>query len=475
MGAALRQVFRVVFWLAAVFAVLFAITVLRGPSDLKAVCGEAHALQKARLLDASRQLYLRVQAADGDRACAKLGISAVALEEGIHDRALVRARMYRRAARLKHGPPLRGARRTAYFRAMRGYITALKRDAQSVGARDGLRALVKVHLAPTTTIGYERRCALGTRLTKAGLLTEANTIFASALRSGQRPAAGSGKGCRPGLRAARDARAKALAAWREGHLEERLGNKDAARDRYIAALGHDPSLGGALKGRARVGSRSVYNDTAVALAAAARDGSRWTQGAAKWIGDRPVAAIAAALLLGIVGLLLIKAFYGVLSFRALRGVRRTLTWWPLRRYTQTTAEVSVIEGDPGVSSTIVHILVVPVAHGYGPDVQQPSEDVLGAALDEVLGAVPQLAGLASVAKALRRLLPSRRFIVRGEVIPSGPNGVGVLVHISDWRGRRKTSRIFWSADWAPPSAQDDDRKFYAAAAAGWWVRGRLDR
>jgi hypothetical protein len=310
----------------------------------------------------------------------------------------------------------------------------------------------------------------------AGLVAEANVLYGSTLLSGKKPVAGSGKGCGTGLRAARTARHKALLALRDGELQERLDHDDAARLKYIEALTYDASLAAAAKGRARVGSRSVHGDVAVAIGKAARDGSRWTQDAVKWVTDRSDAVAVAAVALGIVLLLLLGVFHRVISLRKLRGLRRTLTWSPLRRFTQTTAEVMPIEGEPGVTATMSHMLVLSAAAGgVGPDVQPPSEDVLGSALDDLLTAATPLAGVATVFKALRVLLPSRRFTVRGEVIPIGPNGVGLVVHIADWRGRRTASKTFWSADWAPASAEKDDLRFYTATAAGCWLRARLDR
>jgi hypothetical protein len=471
----IRRSLRVLFWLAVVSVLVLGLVSVLQRGDLTAVCREAGELRNARLLDASRQLYSRVADADASESCARTGLHHVTHAERVRDLALMRARLYRRAAHLERGKPIKGARRTAYFRALRAYITAFRRDGYAVGAREDVRELVLGQVGPASLKGYERRCALGARLTNAGLLSEANAIFATALRSGKRPLTRMGKGCRAGVKAVRSRRAKALQAWRQGQLEEDEGNDDQARAAYIDALGLDSSLIAAQAGRARVGPSSVHGGVANAIGTAAREGSRWTEGAAKWVGDRPAALVAAAALLALIALVAIRLFYRFISYRWVRKLRLTLTWFPLKRFTSTTAEVTSDADGANMSTALIDVLLVPPAAGdYGPDVQPPSEDVLGQALDEVFGTVTQLQGLVGVVKAARRLVPSRRFVVRGELIPAGPGGIGYVVHISDWRGRRIASRTFWSRDWAPPTAQGDDAKYYVANAAGWWVRWRLD-
>ena len=51
----------------------------------------------------------------------------------------------------------------------------------------------------------------------------------------------------------------------------------------------------------------------------------------------------AGLAIGLCGLLLAGATFWLVSRRSLSGARRVLTWWPLRRFTETNAEVVAIE------------------------------------------------------------------------------------------------------------------------------------
>lgn len=471
-----RLLLRLAFWIGVFLTLVVGVTVVLQRGDLRAACTEAASLRKARLLDASRQLYTQVRKADDAEGCAARGHAQVAHRERVRDLALMRARMYRRAAQLKRGTPLRGARRTAYFRAVRSYITALRRDSHAVTARGALRKLLNAQRGPASLTGFERRCALARRLTNAGLLPEANVVFATALRSGRQPVARSHRGCRVGLKALRTRRAKALAAWREGQLRERLGQDDRARSRFIKALAYDSALASAEAARKRVGSRSVRGDVARALETAGTDGSRWIQRAAAWVADRPVAVVVAATALALIILAALWLFHWLISLKRLRRVRRLLTWWPLRRFTDTTAEIAAIEGGPGMKSVLAGVLLVrPTDGSYGPDVQPPSDDVIGQAADEIIAQVPQLIGFSGVVKAARRLVPRHRFTIRGELIPSGPRGVGLAVDITDWRGRRQVTRTFWAQHWSPPTASDEDARFYLAVAAGWWVRSRLEQ
>ncbi|HEX7297401.1 MAG TPA: hypothetical protein VF257_00255 [Solirubrobacteraceae bacterium] len=472
---AARLATRSAFFLVLAALVVIALVALLRGGDLQAACTEAKDLRDARLLTASRQLYLEVRNADDNEGCAIDGLKDVAHRERVRDLALMRARAYRRAAQLKRSEPLRGARRTAYFRALRSYITALRRDSQAAGATAALRKLVSGQLGPASLPGFERRCALGTRLTKAGLLPEANAVYATALRSGKRPAALTNRGCRSGLKLLRQRRAHALQAWREGQAAERLGDDDAARSSYIDALQLDSSLASAAAGRIRVGSHSVDSGVAHAIGTKVSEWSEWVKGAAGWVGDRPAAVVVGATALAALALAALWLFYWLISRRQLRGLRRTLTWWPLRRFTETTADVAPVPSGDGMSSVLVGVLLVPSTAGnYGPDVQPPPQDILGEAAKGVVAQLPQLAGLAAVLTAARRLVPRRRFAVRGELIPKGPRGVGLAVHISDWRGRRTQSKTFWKDQWAPGAADDDQAKYHLAEAAGWWVRARLD-
>jgi hypothetical protein len=338
-----------------------------------------------------------------------------------------------------------------------------------------VRKLANGQLGPNSLAGVERRCALGARLTAAGLLPEANAVFATALRAGKTPARGTERGCRHGLRALRIRRARALRLWRDARLAERLGTEDTARSRYIDALRLDSALAGATAGLKRVGSHTVHSTAADITGDVVTDVSEWLEDAAGWAKDRPTTLVGAALVLGGLALLAAAMFFWLISHPGFSGVRRTLTWWPLRRFTETNTEVVAIAGGDGMSSVLANVLLLtPAAGGYGIDAQPPSPDILGSAADEVAAAVPQLAGFAAVLTALRRLIPRRRFTVRGELVPVGPNGLGLAVYIADWRGRRSDSRTFWQIDWAPGVADDAAAKYQLAEAAGWWVRWRLE-
>jgi hypothetical protein len=224
-----------------------------------------------------------------------------------------------------------------------------------------------------------------------------------------------------------------------------------------------------------VGSHSVDSGVAHTIGKKATDWSGWLKGAAGWVDDRPVAVVVAATALAALALPVVWLFYWLISRRWLRPLRRELTWWPLGRFTDTTADVAPVPSGEGMSSVLVDVLLFPsIAGSYAPDVQPAPRDILGEAAKGVLAQLPQLAGLAAVIAAARGLIPQRRFAVRGELIPKGPRGVGLAVHISDWRGRRTQSKTFWKDQWAPGAADDDQAKYHLAEAAGWWVRERLD-
>src|SRR4051794_21992677 len=169
-----RRILRFAFLCAVVVGGFFAIQAVARHGDLEPVCAQARHLRRARLLSPSRRLFESVRAAANDATCAVDGLRVVSAKEKQRDQAVVRGTMYRRTAALKRKKLSRGARRAAYFLALRWYILALRRDSRAKDARAGLRALINAP-APIAALTSRQRCQLGDRLVGAGLLPQAAT------------------------------------------------------------------------------------------------------------------------------------------------------------------------------------------------------------------------------------------------------------------------------------------------------------
>jgi hypothetical protein len=447
------------------------------------VCEDAERLIAAGLVSDARAQLARVRDADARAPCLGAALATLTEQEGIRDLGLERAKVYRRVAALKRGQRLRRARRTAYLRAIRGYITALSRDRANALARRGLRKLIGAQIGPNTAKGANDRCRLASRLTNARLLAEARIVYAKALRTAQTT------NCLHGLRRERKLRALAMLRYRRAKLQDAAGDNDKARRAYIAALSADPSLAGAANALSDITPPRSHFPLWNWLRDKGADLAEHAEDAATYVGDHPTAF---ALLAGLAVALLSGACY--LAYWTTdwsRTARRACELVRLRRFGCTRVSVQPFTGTDseklggGASAVLIDVLSRPRVSSEGdssnnrprrssPIDVAPASDSTDAGIEGLLGAFPQAKGITAVITWIKgRGLAKRAFTISGELVPAGTSGLGLSLQIARWSGRRQASRLFWQGDWAPEET-DAGRIAYALAVAGAeWTREAL--
>ena len=456
---------------------------------LQTACADADTLRRAHLLDEAAAEYGAIVEVDAARSC-EAGVGAAArtrtakewrtdvlADLRISGELVERARQYRRAYVLHRGPSVQEGRRRARQRATSAYLVALLIDPGATGARRGLQRVLRGLGGPTRQAAADRRCTLAGRLLDAGLLPEARTVYAQALRTGRTTSC-----TLAGLHRLRATRAMALEHVREANQLRRAGD-DKARAKYIAAFATDPSLTTARRALASVPG----TDPA--------DARPWSQGSdvaseavdtAKTVTaeveKEPATVMVGVVVLGLLFLLFTYALRLLARFRILRPWMDHVPW--CRSFTRIRIRTETFVADGDVSGRAVTdafedaVTQPPLAaearrQNEKIDLDTSAGDAANGSPGHVdLFQAPTFAGIAAVVNWLANVVPRQEIKVTGRLLEGGQRGPGLKLQLYRRRGRPLDSQQFWHDEVL--SSSDGEKSDYADLAryAAAWVRHR---
>ena len=391
--------------------------------------------------------------------------------------AFQRARIYRRAARLKRGAGIIKGQRTAIRRAIRAYISALRRDPYHALARKGLVSVLQRRLGPGGRASANARCQLANRLRRAGLLPEAALVYAQALRTGNTT-----KCLEAELRRSRRQHGLAMEKIRDadGQPDTRAGH-NAARRLLLDALASDPSLGHARTALAKhPRPRAQEAGRLPELADGLEKIGAWLVKAAKAGADHVTGIV---LLILALSLLLVPLSHALLwlSQRSRFARNRMDYFTTLHRFTRRRVVI-----DPSEETSLKAVIVTladtfestPVLPGIPVSFKLPdqvvfeessSADALGG-LAKLLDAVSAPAGLAAFIEWFRTALARQEIRVSCLLLPKTAEGVGLRVAVRDRRNRPKNVLTRRQNLNPGGSTGDDDAYHELAVDGGEWLR-----
>jgi len=496
----------------AVYAV--SVTPAERGSKLTAACQDADELRSARLLEEAAAVYGAIASVQADKRCQGTQVAsgpgppcdplpaggarlcdersatlqrertpreqtAGAWQAEVRDaqrrseEQFERAEQYRRAYAMERAPGADAARGTALVRARNAYLLGLYIDPAAEDARRGLAVLLETLGATTRRRDADARCELAGRLFSAGLLPEARTAYAQALRSGRTTTC-----IRSGLLKLRWTRAWAIAKLRDATREQQAGATEGARADYIAAFVADSSQSDARKGLAAVpGAGSDDARTWSGAGTLASDGWTGVSQATGALQKNPESIAAAVALLGLMFLLLTLVLHQLARVRLLRAGLDVFP--PLRRFTRTQ-----VRREPFGPADDAHAALVTRVFGRAvrepPLRQQGAPEGTGvdvspvaterARAGEVLPPLPSLQGLEVVTSWLWSLVPRQEIIVSGELLDADERGPGLSLSVFTRRNRPIAFCEFRHAD-ILSSGQRAPKECYADLAryAAAWV------
>jgi tetratricopeptide (TPR) repeat protein len=462
---------------------------------LKAACDDADGLRRAHLLDEAAVAYGAIGNVDhawsceGGLAAAKRENSATAWREEIlgdlriSGEQVERARLHRRAYVLHRGPSVQEGRRRARARATNAYLLALLIDPGATGARRGLQRVLRGLGGPTRQVAADRRCELAGRILNVGLLPEARTVYAQALRSGRTTAC-----IRAGLRKLRASRAEALGHAREANQLRAAGDDEKARDAYVAAFATDSSL---------VTARRALRSVPGPNPAHARRWSQGSQVASDALGTakavttdvqgNPATVAVAAGLLAVLFLLVAFALQQLARVPILRPWMDRVGW--LQRFTRTRIKVETFDAEGDVPVLMItdefeDAVVKPLlAADAGPESEAISLDAIAGevAVKAPPGQIGDLlqatsfAGIAAVVNWLANAVPRQEIKVTGRLLERGAHGRGLKLQVVSRRGRPLDSHQFWHDEVLASAGDATSDSLDLARFSAAWVMHRKAR
>jgi hypothetical protein len=390
--------------------------------------------------------------------------------------AFQRARIYRRAARLERTAGVVGGQRTAIRRAIRAYLSGLRRDPYESSARRGLLSVLQRRGGPGGRASANARCQLARRLRRASLLPEAAFVYAQALRTGHTT-----KCLEAELRRSRRQYGQAIERVRdaEAQPDTRKGH-DEARRLLLEALALDPSVARARALAKHPRPRPQESGFLPQVGDGLTQIGGWLVKAAKAAADH-----LAGLAFAIIVLLL---FLVVLSHALLRLSQRSRRARDLMDHTSTLHRFTRrrVVMDPGEDTSLVAVIVTladtfestPVSPDAPTSFKLPDEvvfltsstaDALGG-ISKLLDALSAPAGLAAFIDWFRTAVARYEIRIACLLLPATSEGVGLRVGVRDRRNR--PTAVFTRRQNLNPggSAGSDDAYHELAVDGGEWLR-----
>jgi hypothetical protein len=461
--------------------------------QLRAACRDADALRRARLLDEASAAYLAIARADKTRRCAGGRWAArrtqpaeewrreLLAELRISGALIERGRIYRRSYMIKRGAGVESGREEARRRATHAYLVGLLIDPGATGARRGFLSLVRGLGVPAGGRAADARCDLAGRMANAGLMPEARTAYAQALRAGRTTAC-----IRSGLERLRVSHGRALARLRAARHLLAADRPRAARSGFIDAFTLDSSKTSARLALAKApGPLASDAGTWSRSRRLAADAMGTAKDDAAWIKDHLEGLALAAVLAGPVLVLLMGVLLWLARIPFLRrwmdGARC------FHRFTRTRVNVAPFDGDADaptrtVTDVFVHALQAPpLAPKTPPRAETSDLDVLNgdvragsttSPVEDWLASTPSLAGFAAVVKWLISTAPRDEIRVNGRLMDASEQGVGLRLQVLTRRGRPLRSRLFWHEEILSGSADETYAYMDLARYAAPWVHDR---
>ena len=479
-------------WISAILVLVLACCVVAywqgdandHEAEAQRACDHLRRLDEARLRGDARKLLAKLEKAETTGECKGELPTREQFDE--EDRlaatALVRAKIYRRAARLKRTAGIREGQRAAIRRARRAYMASLRLDPYNVAARRGLMLILAGRLGPGSRIAANERCRLARRLQRADLLQEAALVYAQALRTGRTT-----RCLRFALRDTRRQRGRAVALQRRGEAaaSDAAGKRAARRD-YARALALDPSLGVA---RAKLAALPTPDPEETGFLARIGDGfsdmAAWLKKASDDLAGKIAGVV--LLLVGVLALAVLLSHALLLGTEGSTGFRNLVDKAPfLRRFSRT--HITLESADDNDASTLVLATIADtfekgkVPTGIPPATIQarplPDSVGIGAGADgdalqgvaTVLGALGGGDVITNVVTWVRKSVARRQVRVVCHLLPASAQGVALRIGVRDRRDRPVDS-MSRSAATVPGGVTSDDDAYHALAIKGGeWLR-----